>query len=239
MFERYTEKARRAVFFARYEATQYGSPYIETEYLLLGLLREDRALSHRLLLTHATAESIRKRIDEVTTIREGVSTSMDLPLSNESKRALAYAAEEAERLSHKHIGTEHLLLGLLREQRCVAAVILNDIGIDLEKARETVSTLVRESPASAESTGSIVNVKGVCRIEFRFGDDLIASVAAHALSPIPRMGETVLFKNKEEEHVAYVIEKIEYVYESQSHEDPVYQQLSRLIIEIEREKETD
>ena len=112
MFERYTEKARRVIFFARYEASQFGSPYIETEHLLLGLLREDKALTNRFLRSHASVESIRKQIEGRTTIREKVSTSVDLPLSNECKRVLAYAAEEAERLSHKHIGTEHLLLGL-------------------------------------------------------------------------------------------------------------------------------
>ena len=111
MFERYTEKARRVIFFARYEASQFGSPYIETEHLLLGLLREDKALTNRFLRSHASVESIRKQIEQHTTVREKVSTSVDLPLSNECKRVLAFAAEEAERLSHKHIGTEHLLLG--------------------------------------------------------------------------------------------------------------------------------
>ena len=116
MFERYTEKARRVIFFARYEASQFGSPYIETEHLLLGLLREDKALANRFLRSHAAVESIRKQIEGHTTIREKVSTSVDLPLSHECKRVLAYGAEEAERLNHKHIGTEHLLLGLLREE---------------------------------------------------------------------------------------------------------------------------
>src|SRR6266851_4836414 len=128
MFERYTEKARRVIFFARYEASQFGSPYIETEHLLLGLLREDKALTNRFLRSHASVESIRKQIEGHTTIREKVSTSVDLPLSNECKRVLAYAAEEAERLSHKHIGTEHLLLGLLREEKCFAAEILQERG---------------------------------------------------------------------------------------------------------------
>jgi len=98
MFERYTEKARRVIFFARYEASQFGSPYIETEHLLLGLLREDKALTNRFLRSHASVESIRKQIEAHTTIREKVSTSVDLPLSNECKRVLAYAVEEAERL---------------------------------------------------------------------------------------------------------------------------------------------
>jgi ATP-dependent Clp protease ATP-binding subunit ClpC len=81
MFERYTEKARRVIFFARYEASQFGSPYIETEHLLLGLLREDKALTNRFLRNHASVESIRKQIEGHTTIREKVSTSVDLPLS--------------------------------------------------------------------------------------------------------------------------------------------------------------
>ena len=113
MFERYTEKARRVIFFARYEASQFGSPYIETEHLLLGLLREDKALTNRFLRSHASVESIRKQIEGHTTIREKVSTSVDLPLSNECKRVLAYAAEEAERLSHKHIGTERPLTSII------------------------------------------------------------------------------------------------------------------------------
>ena len=105
MFERYTEKARRVIFFARYEASQFGSPYIETEHLLLGLLREDKALANRFLRSHAAIESIRKQIEAHTTIREKVSTSVDLPLSHECKRVLAYGAEEAERLesqAHRH-----------------------------------------------------------------------------------------------------------------------------------------
>src|SRR5688572_32573417 len=78
MFERYTEKARRVIFFARYEASQFGSPYIETEHLLLGLLREDKALANRFLRSHAAVESIRKQIEGHTTVREKVSTSVDL-----------------------------------------------------------------------------------------------------------------------------------------------------------------
>src|SRR6476619_2973409 len=137
MFERYTEKARRVIFFARYEASQFGSPYIETEHLLLGLLREDKALTNRFLRSHASVESIRKQIEGHTTIREKLSTSVDLPLSNECKRVLAYAAEEAERLSHRHIGTEHLLVGLLREEKCFAAQILHERGLRLEAIPQT------------------------------------------------------------------------------------------------------
>src|SRR6266699_3020500 len=139
MFERYTEKARRVIFFARYEASQFGSPYIETEHLLLGLLREDKALANRFLRSHAAVDSIRKQIEGHATIREKVSTSVDLPLTHECKRVLAYGAEEAERLSQKHIGTEHLLLGLLREEKCFAAEVLHERGLRLSAIREELA----------------------------------------------------------------------------------------------------
>jgi ATP-dependent Clp protease ATP-binding subunit ClpC len=144
MFERYTEKARRVIFFARYEASQFGSPYIESEHLLLGMLREDKALTNRFLRSHTSVESIRKQIEAHTTIREKTSTSLDLPLSNECKRVLAYAAEEAERLGHKHVGTEHLLLGLLREEGCFAAELLQERGVKLEKVREELARASHE-----------------------------------------------------------------------------------------------
>src|SRR5947208_2623983 len=142
MFERYTERARRVIFFARYEASQFGSTTIETEHLLLGLIREDKNLTNRFLRNHSSIESIRKEIEGRTTIREKVSTSIDLPLSNECKRILAYAAEEAERLNHRHIGTEHLLLGILREEKCVAAEILHERGLRLNAIREELARSV-------------------------------------------------------------------------------------------------
>jgi ATP-dependent Clp protease ATP-binding subunit ClpC len=98
VFEKYTERARRVVFFARYEASDFGSEYIETEHLLLGTLREDRALWVRLLKAPLTAQSIREQVERQLPRREKISTSVDLPLSRECKRVLAHAAEEAERL---------------------------------------------------------------------------------------------------------------------------------------------
>jgi ATP-dependent Clp protease ATP-binding subunit ClpA len=139
MFERFTETARRVIFFARYEAAQFGSTIIETEHFLLGLIREDKNLTSRFLRNHSSIESIRKEIEGRTPIREKISTSIDLPLSNECKRILAYAAEEAERLKHRHIGTEHLLLGILREEKCVAAEILHERGLRLNAIREELA----------------------------------------------------------------------------------------------------
>jgi ATP-dependent Clp protease ATP-binding subunit ClpC len=152
MFERYTEKARRVIFFARYEASQFGSPYIDTEHLLLGLLREDKALTNRFLRSHERVEAIRKQIEDRATVREKISTSVDMPLSNDCKLVLGYAADEAEQLSHKHIGTEHLLLGLLRIEACVAAQILNEHGIRLSALREELAqATVEEQPVEPKA----------------------------------------------------------------------------------------
>jgi len=139
MFERYTEKARRALLFAHYEASQFGSPSIETEHLLLGLLREDHTAVKRYLNPEISQESIREQIEAHTLIQQKTSARVDLPFTNECKRALAYAAEESLRLGKNHIGTEHLLLGLLREEDCYAALMLQRHGVELERIRREIS----------------------------------------------------------------------------------------------------
>ncbi len=176
MFERYTEKARRVIFFARYEASQFGSPYIETEHLLLGLLREDKALTNRFLRPHASIEAIRKQVETRTPVREKVSTSVDLPLSQECKRVLAYAAEEAERLSHKHIGTEHLLLGLLREDKSFAADLLHERGLRLSSLREELSRTQSEKPPSGRAKETSLLAE--------FSRDLTQAAAESQLDPL-------------------------------------------------------
>jgi len=160
MFERYTERARRVLFFARYEASQLGSVSIETEHLLLGLIREGKGLTSRIFArSHLSLENIRKEIEGRTVFREKVSTSVEIPFSAETKRVLSCAAEEADRLLHNYIGTEHLLLGILREERSVAASILMEKGMRLHTVREdivqllnekTTLTRVKETPLLAE-----------------------------------------------------------------------------------------
>jgi ATP-dependent Clp protease ATP-binding subunit ClpC len=151
MFERYTEKARRVIFFARYEASQFGAPAIEPEHLLLGLMREDKTLTARFLARAQTSlEAIRNEIEGRAPLREKISTSVELPLAPETKRVLAFAHEESDRLQHRHIGTEHLLLGLLREERSMAAEILYDRGLRLNAVREEVSRQAGADPRAAQ-----------------------------------------------------------------------------------------
>jgi ATP-dependent Clp protease ATP-binding subunit ClpC len=128
MFERYTEKARRVIFLARYEASQYGSPYIETEHLLLGLLREDRALAKRFLGESSVEPGIRTEIERQITQRERISTADEVPLTEECMKVLKLAGEEADRFGRRHIGTEHFLVALVRVEGSLAAKLLRKKG---------------------------------------------------------------------------------------------------------------
>src|SRR4051794_4556813 len=124
MFERYTERARRGLFFARYEASQLGSISIETEHLLLGLIREGKGLTSRIFArSHLSLENIRKEIEGRTVFRGKVSPSLEIPFSAETKRVLQRGAQEAHRLLHKHTATRRLRWGIRREARSVAASI--------------------------------------------------------------------------------------------------------------------
>lgn len=155
MFERYTEKARRVIFFARYEASQYGSRYIETEHLLLGLFREDHRLALRFLRERGGIESIREAIESQIERGERISTSVEVPLSGECKRILNMAAEEAERLGSAHVGTEHLLLGILREKECFAARLMTERGLSVEFLREEFAT-TPAAGATPSTAGGVV-----------------------------------------------------------------------------------
>jgi ATP-dependent Clp protease ATP-binding subunit ClpC len=137
MFERYTESARRAIFFARFEASHLGSGQIEPEHLLLALQREATGLAYRLLRSSpALANGIRSEIEGSNTPVEAIPTSIDLPLSQTCKHVLALASEEAEKLISEHIDSEHLLLGILREESSFAAGLLRERGITLDIVRE-------------------------------------------------------------------------------------------------------
>ena len=119
MFEKYNEKARRALFFARYEASKLGSRVIETEHILLGILREGEETVNELFRRmDVKADTIRKEIEGERVFVERISSTAELPLSEESKKVLAYASHEAESMLHPSVGSEHLLIGLLRVESC-------------------------------------------------------------------------------------------------------------------------
>jgi len=126
VFEKYTEEARKAVFYARYEASQMGGSVIEIEHLLLGLLRACNESDLRVLRSAGTLEAVRERIQRAHSGGEKKRVSLELPLSAESRRALAHAAEEAGHLQSPRIGPVHLLLGIAHEPTTLAAEILSE-----------------------------------------------------------------------------------------------------------------
>jgi len=148
MFERYTETARRVIFFARYEASQYGSSVIASEHILLGLLREDRTIMRRFACFIQPGSEIRDEIESRVKRGKPFATSVEVPLSDESKKILNFAAEEADRISHRHIGTEHILLGILRLPDSLAGKLLITRGAKPNVIREQVA----KGPASAVAT---------------------------------------------------------------------------------------
>ena len=150
MFERYTESARRALFYARYEASQIGSLTITPELLLLGIARADKALMAHLLGPAVFADDIKADVERRIHANEKISTSVEIPFDAATKYALNYAAEEADRLEHRHIGPEHLVLGMLREEKSGAAEILMNRGLRLDAAREAVAKFVAGDAARSE-----------------------------------------------------------------------------------------
>ena len=132
MFERFTEKAKRILFLARYEASQQGSKVIGSEHLLLGLLKEGEDTTRELFTrANVSMELLCAELERGVPTREKLSTSVEIPFSEETKKVLQHAEEEAERLRHPHIGTEHMLLGLLRMESSAAGRMLAEHGMAL------------------------------------------------------------------------------------------------------------
>ena len=155
MFERYTERARRVIFYARYEASMYGCPTIETEHLLLGLLRENYKSAKSLLPKLPSREKLQEQIESGVKRGERISTSVEMPLSLESRQALTFAGEEATRIGHRLIGPEHLLLGLLRVEKGIASEILQEYRVDLDKVRNEIGKLPAVYKDSITTTPSL------------------------------------------------------------------------------------
>ncbi len=142
MFERYAEKTRRVIFFARYEAGETGSPLIDTEHLLLGVMHELDLC--QLLDLSASIETIRKLIALKVPNRDRIPTTLATPFSESAKRALTFAAEEA---GTQRVIPGHILLGLLREENCLAQQILTEVGVTLDSTRVRVAEQTGEQPS--------------------------------------------------------------------------------------------
>ncbi|MBA3423693.1 MAG: AAA family ATPase, partial [Rubrobacter sp.] len=138
MFERFTERARKVVVLAQEEARHFNHNYIGTEHLLLGLLREDEGVAARALSSlNVTLDEVREQVESIVGYGEE-GTGGQAPFTPRSKKVLELALREALQLGHNYIGTEHILLGLVRESEGVAARVLSNLDVDPDKVRREV-----------------------------------------------------------------------------------------------------
>lgn len=135
MWQRFSESARRVIFFAQEEAGRAGENYVSTEHLLLGLIKDQRSVAVRVLATcDVSREQVREATERVLVQGKG-RTAKEQLLTPQSKDVIAFTYDEAAARGERSIGSEHLLLGLLREEKGVAAQVLAELGVTLEKAR--------------------------------------------------------------------------------------------------------
>ena len=150
MFERYTETARKVIFAANYLAREVGSTEIGSEHLLMGLLCTDKVLARRFLGTPWAAEVVWKRVELDRPLKSRILGPREIMLSEDVKRVLHLAAEEADRRLCKSIDTGHMLVGLLTEDRFLAGKILADLGISATRTRDDLMRVPHNDSTTEE-----------------------------------------------------------------------------------------
>ncbi len=184
MFNRFTERARKVIILAKEEARRFNHDYIGTEHILLGLIREGEGVAAAVLQKLGVSlENIRLEIEKL--VQPGPTTQIigDIPFTPRAKKALELAAEEARSLGHNYIGTEHLLLGLIREGEGISSQVLLNLGMDLNSVRNEVMELLGFALPGA-SQGSNQQGKTKTPALDAFGRDLTALARENKLDPV-------------------------------------------------------
>ena len=201
MFERFTERARKVVVLAQEEARHFNHNYIGTEHLLLGLLREDEGVAARALASlNVTLDEVREQVESIVGYGEE-GTGAQAPFTPRSKKVLELALREALQLGHNYIGTEHILLGLVRESEGVAARVLSDLGVRPDDVRGELLRMLSGGPPS-----------DVRRLLFR-GELLAFEVQVR----YGRLGEQIVPETPQT-----VLVEMDYAYSAQETDDFLY-----------------
>jgi ATP-dependent Clp protease ATP-binding subunit ClpC len=197
MFDRFTERARKVIALAREEAGRLGHDYIGTEHLLLGLIREGGGVAAAVLENmNVDLERVRLEVEKLVVMGGGTLTLGEVPFTPRAKKVLELSVEEAQNLGHNYIGTEHLLLGLIREGEGVAAKVMDSLGVKLDKAREiTINLLGGNVPRAAQAPA-----KSATPALDTFGRDLTQLARDGKLDP-------VIGRNEEIERVVQVLSR--------------------------------
>jgi ATP-dependent Clp protease ATP-binding subunit ClpC len=189
MFDRFTDRARKVMGYARQEAERFNHDYIGTEHVLLGLIKEGSGVAANVLENlEIDLEKVRLEVEKRVKAGPETGTMGQLPFSPRARKVLDYAVEEAKNLGHKYVGTEHLLLGLLREEEGKAAEVLIGLGVKLDEVRREVMELLgAETDAEAQQTaqgGSAPSSESKTPALDSFGRDLTELAREEKLDPV-------------------------------------------------------
>jgi ATP-dependent Clp protease ATP-binding subunit ClpC len=197
---KFTERVRKVIYLAREEAARLQHDYIGTEHLLLGVIREGEGIAATVLSNLGLdLERIRTEVENMVSASGGTMVVGEIPFTPRAKRVLELAVEEARQLNHNYVGTEHLLLGLIREGEGVAAKVLMELGVDRKKVREETLKLLGGSPAASAPTERSEERPETPALN-QFGRDLTALAREGKLDP-------VIGRDKEIERVVQVLSR--------------------------------
>ncbi|TCL61972.1 ATP-dependent Clp protease ATP-binding subunit ClpC [Hydrogenispora ethanolica] len=188
MFERFTERARKVVYLAQQEAARLGHNVVGTEHLLLGLVAEGDGVAAKALETlDIRLEKIRLEVEKIIGVGE-TNPFGEIPFTPRAKRVLELAVEEGRQLGHNYVGTEHILLGLIREGEGVAAQVLKNLGADLERVRKQVMSLLGGGSSGMTFSGQAggAGPRGATKTQTlnQFGRDLTELAKIGKLDPV-------------------------------------------------------
>ncbi|MFY9427888.1 MAG: ATP-dependent Clp protease ATP-binding subunit [bacterium] len=184
MFARFTERAQRVMFLAQEEARRLQYPYVGTEHLLLGLIREGTGVAHKVLSDLGVErERVKEEVEKI--IGPGTGTVPgELGLTPRAKRAIELSIDEARQLGHNYVGTEHLLLGLIREEEGVAARVLKNMGIDLPKVRSYLIQMLGQVENAGRGAAPKARARSNTPTLDRLGRDLTELAREGKLDPV-------------------------------------------------------
>ena len=197
-FEKFSERARRALTRAQEEAQHFGHNYIDTEHILLGLIGEEEGVANKVLINLGVAANKVRAAVEFVVGRGERSNTGEVGLTPRAKKVIELAVEEARRLNHSYIGTEHLLLGLLKEHEGTAAGVLESFGVNLDKVQSEIQSILSQSVPQARAAARASTAK--TPILDQLGIDLTQAARSGKLDPI-------VDRNKEIERVIQILSR--------------------------------
>ncbi|MCK4860137.1 MAG: AAA family ATPase, partial [Candidatus Omnitrophica bacterium] len=187
MFNRFTERARKVILLAKEEAKRLNHDYIGTEHILLGLVREGEGVAAAVLegLLGISLQTVRLEVEKLIKPGTDLLMSGDIPFTPKAKEVIELSFDEAKKMGHNYIGTEHLLLGLLRQKEGIGAQVLFNLGLDMKKLKEAITHLLGEAiPSGAATNGAGQKKRSKTPALDAFGRDLTSLAKENKLDPV-------------------------------------------------------